>query len=287
MNKQSIIDYYEECHSDYHWLWDLSRSQALHLGYWDASTHSLTDALRRENEVLAEWGEIQSGDTVLDAGCGVGGSSFFLAERYGCHVKGITLSRKQWKEATLKEKPPAGHVEFFLMDYTRTDFPDHAFDVVWAIESLCHCQEKEDFFGEAYRLLKPGGKILIADAFLTEKGEAQEEERMQRWLNGWGGNKLCTVDYLKEQAELKGFTSFRSKNVTSNMMPSSRMLYRWSFPIGILSKMGEWVGMRSKKQTANVSAAYYQHLTLQQGLWEYDFVSVIKPNSTSGCSFGA
>ena len=90
-----IIQYYNTCESDYRMFWDLDRSMAMHAGFWDETTRTLTDALKRENEILAEYAQIKSHEKVLDAGCGVGGSSIFLAQHYGCKVTGITLSAHQ------------------------------------------------------------------------------------------------------------------------------------------------------------------------------------------------
>src|SRR3989338_7530437 len=99
MNEQSykkqIIKYYEDTEVDYRWVWDLRRSLALHYGYWDEKVSNYRQALARENEILAEKAGINKEDFILDAGCGVGGSSIFLAKKYGCKVVGITLSQKQ------------------------------------------------------------------------------------------------------------------------------------------------------------------------------------------------
>ena len=72
-NKQKIIAYYDECEPDYKVIWDLDKSLAMHYGYWDGKVKNLRDALRRENEILAQKAHIKESDLVLDAGCGVGG----------------------------------------------------------------------------------------------------------------------------------------------------------------------------------------------------------------------
>ena len=75
--KSAIVEYYDTCEGDYRIFWDLDRSLAMHAGYWDSETKTLADALKRENEILAELAGVTSSDYVLDAGCGVGGSSIF------------------------------------------------------------------------------------------------------------------------------------------------------------------------------------------------------------------
>ena len=67
-HQSSIIDYYDTCESDYRTFWDLDRSMAMHAGFRDHTTSSLSDALARENEILADYAKIKSHEKVLDAG---------------------------------------------------------------------------------------------------------------------------------------------------------------------------------------------------------------------------
>src|SRR5690554_5576689 len=101
LRKEEIVQYYDECETDYRLFWDLDRSLAMHAGYWDATTRTLHEALERENAVLAQMAKISPGERVLDAGCGVGGSAIYLADKYKCRVTGITLSEQQVSKAKL------------------------------------------------------------------------------------------------------------------------------------------------------------------------------------------
>src|SRR5207237_9048199 len=93
--KRDIERYYELSEVHFRLHWNLAKSRSLHYGYWDASTKNLHEALLKINEVMAEKLNITKDDVVLDAGCGVGGSSIWLAKQFGCKVTGITLSSKQ------------------------------------------------------------------------------------------------------------------------------------------------------------------------------------------------
>jgi tocopherol O-methyltransferase len=86
MESKYTHDYYDYCHKDFKRVWHLDRCMAMHMGFWDAGTKRLRDALLKENEILAKQAVVAAKDRVLDAGCGVGGSSIFLAAHYGCHV---------------------------------------------------------------------------------------------------------------------------------------------------------------------------------------------------------
>ena len=97
---QKIIDYYRDTENSYKDSWDLNNSLAIHYGYWDNAVKSFPESLLRMNEVMMMAAGIKATDKVLDAGCGIGGSSIFLASTLGCKVTGITLSERQVQQAT-------------------------------------------------------------------------------------------------------------------------------------------------------------------------------------------
>ena len=156
--RDAIIDYYDNCEVDYRLLWRLDRCLAMHYGYWDETTEGVSDALIRENQVLAQRAGIAGDDRVLDAGCGVGGSAIWLAQEIGCRVTGITLSEHQVAQSrkNAEQRGVSALTDFRVGDFTATDFDEAAFDVVWAVEAVCHAENKRDFVDEAYRILAPG-----------------------------------------------------------------------------------------------------------------------------------
>ncbi len=136
------------------------------------------------NEVMMIAAGIKPDDTVLDAGCGVGGSSIFLASTLGCRVTGITLSERQVNlaiENAKKTENIDGLVDFKVMNYYATDFPDASFDVIWGCESICYADSKEQFIKEAYRLLKPGGRLVVADGFVSVF-ENNDNPIIRQWI---------------------------------------------------------------------------------------------------------
>ena len=92
MAVEDVVGYYRSTTMQYRWAWD---REHLHYGYWDRTVHSHRRSLVRMLEVMADVGGIRPGDSVLDAGCGVGGSAIWLAKRYGAKVHGITLVPEQ------------------------------------------------------------------------------------------------------------------------------------------------------------------------------------------------
>ena len=102
---------------------------------------------------------------VLDVGCGIGGSTRYLARKFGpsTSMTGITLSPNQVARATqLAADGGLGNCEFRVMDALAMQFPDNTFDLVWACESGEHMPDKKRYVEEMTRVLKPGGKLVIA-----------------------------------------------------------------------------------------------------------------------------
>jgi tocopherol O-methyltransferase len=98
-----------------------------------------------------------------------------LAERYGVHVTGVTVSAVQAARAVERT---AGQplLRFHWRDWLDNGFADGAFDHAFAIESSEHMHDKARFFTEAYRTLKPGGRLAVY-AWLARTGARRWEVR--------------------------------------------------------------------------------------------------------------
>jgi len=280
INKEEIINYYDECQVDYEIVWHLKNYMCMHYGYWDETTPNLRAALNNMNLRLAEYAGIKHGQRVLDAGCGVGGSSIFLARNYECKTVGITLSDKQVdtcrKNAALHGV--SDQCTFQTGNYLETGFPDNSFDVVWGVESVCYAFDKIDFLKEAYRVLKPGGKVIVADFYHDNVSTASPEwEIMDKWTKTWAIKSYAGVSSFRNDMRAVGFERCRERDVTANVLKSIQRLYYSFFPGFVVTYVGQLLGRRNKLQTANTWSTYYQYKAYKKGLWKYMFFFGTKP----------
>ncbi len=273
---EDVIRYYDQTWADYRIIW-LSRSNyAFHFGYHDQPGMRHRQALVRNNEVMADIAQVRPGDHVLDAGCGVGGTSCWLAQQRGATVVGITLVPDQVKRArAIAERRGVGaQATFEVADYSCIPYPDASFDVVWAQESLCHSPDKQATYREFYRVLRPGGRLVIAEYMRTTRDLAPLDSRIVRgWLAGWMMPDLGTFDEHGAMAADAGFAPATVRNATEFVQPSLRRLFLRSvllYPIAVLLRLTR---VRSATQHGNVRASVLQYLALRRRAWGYGILS--------------
>jgi tocopherol O-methyltransferase len=276
---EAVCQYYQECHVDYRLVWRLKQNLSIHFGYFDEKCQEHAAALENMNRAMLARTSISASDHVLDAGCGVGGSSFWIGDQTGAKVTGVNIQPLQLEiaRAECTRRGLADRVSFKERDYCTTGFDPESFDVVWALESVCHCEDKRRFLREAHRLLRPGGRLVTGDfvQFRKDLSPAQTRE-MRIWLDGWAIPHLAGLEQFREWIALAGFAEVVADNITPSVLRSSRRLFKASLialPFSYLATRMRW---RSPRQTANVLASYYQYRTILSGCWGYAIYSAVK-----------
>jgi cyclopropane fatty-acyl-phospholipid synthase-like methyltransferase len=274
-----VARYYDLSEVHYRLFWNLEKSRSLHYGIWDSNTRNFHEALLNTNRVLAEKAGIKKGDRVLDAGCGVGGSSIWLAKERGCVVTGISLNAKQVQKATVfaVEAGVSDKVKFEQNDYLNTGYPAESFDVIWGVESICYANDKSLFLKEAYRLLKKGGRLIMADFFKQPDLKGKDAEQLKAFANSWAINDFSIWEEFHQQLMDGGFENISCREDSKAIMPSVKRLYRaylFGKPAAVLYRI--FKGKPTSLASNNVESAYLQYATLKKGLWQYRIVKAEK-----------
>ncbi len=185
----------------------------IHLGHY-GSPPQQKDFLTAKSDFVHEmvrWGgldKLPSGTTVLDVGCGIGGSSRILGRDYGFAVTGITISPQQVQRAQALT-PKELSVQFRVDDAMALSYPDASFDVVWSIEAGPHMPDKAVFAKELMRVLKPGGVLVVAD--WNQRDDRQiplnlwEKPVMQQLLDQWSHPAFSSIEGFSELLAATGF----------------------------------------------------------------------------------
>jgi tocopherol O-methyltransferase len=147
-------------------LWEDIWGEHMHHGYYGAEGTEKKERRQAQIDLIEEvlqWAQVESAENILDVGCGIGGSSLYLAGKYAASVTGITLSPVQANRAIERAAGLglSGRTNFQVADALNMPFADNSFDLIWSLESGEHMPDKTKFLQECYRVLKPGGTMIV------------------------------------------------------------------------------------------------------------------------------
>jgi tocopherol O-methyltransferase len=163
-----VAHHYDELDVFYREIW----GRHVHHGLWETGRETPDMAVEALVDRLAERLALRPGQQVCDIGCGYGATALRLSQRHGTYVTALTISSVQaaYAQEAVRDAPL---VTVECQDWLSNSYPDSSFDKVYSIESSEHMVDKERFFQEAFRTLRPGGQLAVF-AWLAR-------DRARRW----------------------------------------------------------------------------------------------------------
>jgi len=167
----TIQEHYDLASPYYKELW----GNHIHHGYWISGQESKEEAAQNLIELLIRKSGLRKGAKVLDIGCGIGGTSIYLAREWSCEVTGITISPVQVAMAT-EAAASLANPPLFVVDDANAMSVEGQFDIIWSVEMIAHLRDRGNLFRKAFELLKPGGRMCITD-WWKDEGLSEAQER--------------------------------------------------------------------------------------------------------------
>lgn len=222
-NRIEMIDFYNEATEDYE-FW--SHDYNMHFGYFipfKTNPFKRDTMLNQMNaQVIKRLGISSSKNRLIDLGCGMGATMRYALQHYTNVIAyGVTLSDFQLKQGNKLLQGKNGII--IKENYNDTSFQTNAFDSAVAIESFCHSGHSSLSLKEAHRILKSGGRLVIADAFL-KKDKTQlckgAKHAYQNLCNHWSLEQLANINDYKQNLKNLGFSNIKIEDASFKVAPS-------------------------------------------------------------------
>ena len=210
--------------------WNKGKANARQLGYSETWLERLPEIVWESAAAVGnpfKLGKINAGQTVLDIGCGAGADACVAALLVGNSGKviGVDCTPAMIEKARLNARHAAlNNIDFHEADITGLPVADNSIDVVISNGAINLSKDKYSVFQELFRILKPGGRLQIADMVRISEDSCVSESTGGTWANCVQGT--LTADKLLEIITETGFTDailmeltgYRTSNITNGAL---------------------------------------------------------------------
>ena len=208
-------------------IWLDTWGEHMHHGHYgeDGTTDKANEAAQIDLiEELLAFGEVDHASRILDSGCGVGGSSRYLAQKFDAEALGFTLSPVQAAAAAAYNATAglADRVTIRAQDVYTLDPSTPPFDLVWSLESAEHMADKQALFDLFYRHLAPGGRLLMITWCIRETPPAlmgQDHRLLQQIYDYYHLPPMVPISALQRMATNAGFEGVRTADWSDAVAP--------------------------------------------------------------------
>ncbi len=229
MKTSDIRTYYERNTHLFLALGAGGRARAIRRAVWAAGVSTIEQALNYSSRlVLEEIARLRrpgEGLHIVDLGCGVGGSLFYLASQLDdvLRATGVTISPLQVRLARehAARLGLGDRCRFIEADFLALpDLPPA--DVVFSIEAFIHAPAPERYFEQVARLIRAGGRLALCDDFLSARGVSKAlTANERRWVGafqaGWHAPGLSSVTQVTQMAGRHGFSVVSDRDLTPDL----------------------------------------------------------------------
>ncbi len=230
MNKEKVIQHYDLVSPFYRSLWGMH----IHHGYWQTGKETKEEAQENLVKLLVNKAGLKQNQRILDVGCGIGGSSIYLAKNLHANVTGITISPIQVEMANKNALQENVYIDFQLMDAENMTLKKE-FDIIWSVEALSHLDDQEKFFKNAAELLLQGGKFAIIDWFKRENLSEEDENRFIKPIK-----EGALTPEMKTMSDYKTYIEEAGLEVTDLEDLSANVSKTWDISLKIIKNPALW-----------------------------------------------
>jgi MPBQ/MSBQ methyltransferase len=209
----------------------------VHLGYWDVAPPPATPCTADEFEaaqarlcdIFLGLADLDDGRSVLDVGCGFGGTLAAVDQRWqDLRLVGLNIDRRQLDICRTLRARRTNSLAFALADACALPYRPASFDRLLCLEAMFHFRSRSAFLAQAARTLRAGGRLALTDILMKNPGDRAPlditvlEETLRReygpWPELWAG-----FDHILESSRRCGLVLERTFDATAQTLPSYRM----------------------------------------------------------------
>jgi cyclopropane fatty-acyl-phospholipid synthase-like methyltransferase len=276
---EEVKNYYNKSQKWYTWFYSDRESLGMHYGFWDSPTTTRVEALINPYRVIKQYLNPQAHEVILDAGCGVGGASLWLATQTNASYVGITLSEVQLQKALRhrKQRNLEEQTTFLQRNYFETGFKDNQFDKIFGLESFCYSYPNSiPLYQEMYRVLKPHGKLIILDGIFLRKPKDEHEENLAKdFCKGFRLATMNTTEQIISQLIVSGFKNVNFIDKSREIKSSVDDLYKKGLMVSPFRYL-KYIGLVTQLEVDNLLATRTQKEMYEKGLYGYGVFLVEK-----------